>query len=172
MKQYVPGYVFQQRPFRFSPVGFSVQPDEYSEYLFPKELQEKSVTKFLEKPFVKTNFIITGYNDDAKALYLAAFLLQRHLKLGGKSPLWVNMAHVPQILSKPSILILSNLTAESSKYRLEKARDLIYDYFDIPKIIVACGLDPLRFGSLRLHVPVHKMVYFKSGLDAQTVVIE
>ena len=51
LKQYVPGYVFQQRPFRFSPVGFSVQPDEYSEYLFPKELQEKSVTKFLEKPF-------------------------------------------------------------------------------------------------------------------------
>lgn len=172
VKQWVPGYVYQQRPFNFSPLGFSVQPDENTEYLFPKSLQEKSVNKFIEKPFASTNFIITGYNDDSKALYLAAYLLQRHVKAGGKNPLWVNMSKVPQIIAKPSILVLSNLTADSSKYRLERARDLIYEYYDIPKLIVACGFDPLRFGALRLHVPVNKMVYFKSGLDAQTVVIE
>lgn len=177
VKRYVPGFVFQQAPFRFSPLGFSLDVKHSTEeMLFPRSVQEAGFNKFCEYPFGGQNYVITGYLDDAKALYLAAYLLQVHLQKGGNNPLWIcmNSSFKEQglTITQPSLVVLSNLTAESTAVRIEKTRDLIYKYWNIPKLIVGCGMDPIRFGGLKLHVPVNKMVYFKSGLDAETTVIE
>lgn len=177
IRRYVPGYVFQQSPFKFLPLGFTIlTKGETQELMYPRNVQEAGFNKFCEQPFGGQNYIITGYLDDSKALYLAAYLLQKHLEKGGKHPLWVqlNSSFKEQVqeITKPSMLVISNLTTESSAIRFEKCRDLTLKYWDIPKIIVGCGMDPVRFGGMRLHVPVNKMVYFKSGLDVETATIE
>lgn len=176
MKRWVPHYVFQQAPFKFQPVGFSINQSEDKELLFTSSTQQLGFDKFCESPFGSQNYIITEFLSDSKALYLAAYLVQCHVEKGGSNPLWIAMnssfKEQGQTITKPSLLVLSNLTVDSSNIRFEKCRDLIYKYWDIPKIIVGCGIDPIRFGGFKLRVPVNKMIYFKSGLDTSTTVIE
>ena len=176
IKRIVPGFVFQQPPFDFFPVGFSIKVRGENDLLYPKSIQEAGLKKFLSYPFGGQNYVLTSFLDDSKPLYMAAFLVQAHLSAGGTNPVWVSMTSSYRddldAVNKPSMLVLSNLTSESSPVRLEKCRDLTFRYYDVPKIIVGCGLDPIHFGGTKLHIAVNKMVYFKSGLDVGTTVIE
>lgn len=171
MKRWVPGYVFRQAPFKLIPLGFSIQ-TKAEERLFPKTIQEAGLKSFLNKPFGGQNYIITGYLDDAKALYMAAYLMEAHVKKGGKNPVWLQLHKNTEIVSRPSLIVISNLTTESTQKRFEKCRDLLHTYWNVPCIVVGCGMDPIRFGSWKLHIPVNKMLYFKSGLDTETLEIE
>ena len=169
----IPGYVWQQQAFDFSPLGFAIDVAD-QELVYTKEVQRKSVLDFIKNPLIPQNFVITGYTDDAKALYLASFLIQAHLKKGGANPVWITLNSKLnfETLTEPSLICISNITNESVPSRFQFARDLIYRFYKCPRIIVGCGLDPIRFGALRLHIPVHKMVYFKSGLDVETIMVE
>lgn len=175
VSRFVPGYVFTQAPFKFLPLGFSIDTKGgTNEVMFPKEVQEKGLMTFAEHPFGQQNYVLTGHLDDQKALYFAAFLIQLHLKKGGTYPVWhtFDSSFKTPEFHNPTMLVLSNLTTESSSARIEKCRDIIFKYWNIPKVIVACGIDPIRFGAMRLHIPVNRMAYFKSGLDVETVTIE
>ena len=172
LRRVIPGYVYQQQPFDFSPLGFGIEVGD-QELVYTKQVQRKSVMDFVKSPFGSQNFIITGYTDDSKALYLASFLIQAHLKKGGTNPAWITLNNNDfETLTEPSLICISNITNESTPSRFQKCRDLIYRFHNCPRIIVGCGLDPIRFGSLRLHIPVNKIVYFKSGLDSETILVE
>lgn len=174
LRRVVPGFVYQQTPFDFSPLGFGIEVSD-QELVYTKQVQRKSVMEFIAHPFGSQNFIITGYTDDSKALYLASYLIQAHLKKGGANPLWITLTSDTkdyETLTEPSLICISNITAQSTPSRFQKCRDLIYRFYKCPRIIVGCGLDPIRFGALKLHIPVNRMVYFKSGLDAETITVE
>lgn len=174
LKHIIPGYVWQQQSFNFSPLGFGIDTGS-QELVYTKDVQRKSVVEFLANPFGSQNFIITGHLDDAKALYLGAYLIQGHLKKGGSNPLWITLnsdLRDYETLTEPSLVCVSNITNESTPARFQKCRDIIYKFYNCPRIIIGCGLDPIRFGAQRLHIPVNKIVYFKSGLDADTITVE
>ena len=50
------------------------------------------------------------------------------------------------------MLILTNLAENSTPDKIEKARDLIAMYPDIPKVVTVAGSDPLVFSLEKLHI--------------------
>ena len=52
IRRYVPGYVFQQSPFKFLPLGFTIlTKGETQELMYPRSVQEAGFNKFCEQPF-------------------------------------------------------------------------------------------------------------------------
>lgn len=54
----------------------------------------------------------------------------------------------------PSMLIISNVDADSTNYKIEKVRDIIEQHPNIPRIIVVSGCDPMWFFAVKLHLPM------------------
>jgi hypothetical protein len=69
------------------------------------------------------------------------------------------------------MIVLTNLTDKSTNQRLEKARDIIEAYPDVPRVIVASGQDPISFLSTRLRVPVHGLAYFSEAIVKARVTV-
>ncbi len=55
----------------------------------------------------------------------------------------------------PSLLVISNVNDTSSNYKLEKVRDLLEMFADIPRIVVTSSRDPVTFFSTKLRFPVN-----------------
>ena len=53
-----------------------------------------------------------------------------------------------------SMLILSNINTEASGTKVEKVRDLLERYSNIPRIVVLGGVDPITFFTTRLNYPL------------------
>ena len=53
----------------------------------------------------------------------------------------------------PAMMIISNVTEDSSQTKLEKLRDLFVTYDNIPIVVVTSAIDPVTFmlGKLRHH---------------------
>lgn len=54
----------------------------------------------------------------------------------------------------PSMLIISNVDADSTNHKIEKVRDIIEQNPNIPRIIVVSGCDPMWFFAVKLHMPM------------------
>jgi len=170
----IPGHVFRQGPFKFNPQPFGPESDRLAERIIDSSVQEKSLSQFLESPATPMIYCVTGNPDDSKALYFAAYLLAYHVKKTERAnPIWHSLygGFSNPLLdkgqagdTKPSMLVLSNLTVNSTQAKLEKARDLITFFNRVPRIIVACGEDPISFVTTKLHVPVNGIAYFSESL--------
>jgi len=57
------------------------------------------------------------------------------------------------------LLIMSNLAENSTLDKIEKCRDLIAMYSDIPKVVVVAGCDPLVFSTEKLHINPTRVLY-------------
>ena len=53
-----------------------------------------------------------------------------------------------------SMLILSNFNTESTPLKVEKLRDILERYSNIPRIVVLGGIDPFTFFATRLNYPL------------------
>lgn len=60
---------------------------------------------------------------------------------------------------RPCFLVLSNIAPDSTNVKLEKLRDLLEIYHDIPKVVVISGCDPIGFFANRLHMPLDSALY-------------
>lgn len=181
LKSIVPGSVWQCRPFRFQPSTFVSESERLHDKFIEPDVQKASLRDFMDDPTDPVVYGVTGSPDDVKAKYFAAFLAQSHIeKLGNEANVvWCTLYNFhgddplkdsfTGVKSRPTLLIVSNLTPGSTQFRLEKARDLVERFHNIPRIIVAAGEDPLSFLATRLYVPVNALAYFSSSLMKQRV---
>jgi hypothetical protein len=178
----VPGSVWRQSPFRYEPRTFATEAEKLKDRFVEDDLQRESFSQFITNPILHMTYCVAGNPDDSKAKYFAAYLASLHLsKLGSHANVvWEVMyggfqnplLTTETSRSRPTMLILSNLTPHSSNTRLEKARDLLEYYADIPRVVVVAGEDPLSFMTTRLHLPVHGLAYFLDGIVRRKVEIE
>ena len=54
----------------------------------------------------------------------------------------------------PSMLIISNVDADSTAHKIEKVRDILEQHTHIPRIVVVSGCDPMWFFAVKLHLPM------------------
>lgn len=59
---------------------------------------------------------------------------------------------------KPSMLILSNINIESTNQKLEKVRDILECYSDIPRYIITGGTDPFLLMYTKLFLSVNHVI--------------
>ena len=170
MSGIVPGYVFRQAAFRFDPVSFGTENERLHERIYDADVQLKSLEEFSSDPKQPVVYCVSGSPDDSKALYFAAYLAELHHRANKFSRIrWYSVTggfkndlldNGPEL----SMLVLSNLTVNSTSPKLEKARDLLVHYSNIPRIVVAAGEDPISFMTTKLHLPVHAIAYFSENL--------
>lgn len=179
VKALVPGSVFRQSSFKWDPQTFVLESDELNQKFIEPSMQDESLARFLKKPSTPMIYGVTGSPDDTKAKLFAAYLLQAHCKRygGDANPWWVNLMGgfdnpwIDRDRPRPSMIVITNLTAGSTAQRLEKARDIIESWPDVPRVIVAAGLDPFSFLATRLRVPVHGLAYFSEAVVKHKVVV-
>jgi hypothetical protein len=168
----IPGSVWRCPAFKWKPEPFATSSDELNEKFIEPSVQDASLVRFLKKPTTPMIYGVSGNPDDMKAKLFAAYLLHAHgtaLK-GDANPWWVTLTGgfdnpwIDGSKSRPTLIVLSNLTPQSTNQKLEKARDIIETYPDVPRIIVVAGADPLAFLAGRLHVPVNGLAYFCEAL--------
>lgn len=54
----------------------------------------------------------------------------------------------------PSMLVLSNVTADSTSMKIEKVRDILEKFPNLPRVVVVSGCDPVWFFAMKLHLPM------------------
>lgn len=147
--------------------------------LRPVEVSIKKQLKVLrtlhENPLESYRCVgIASYPSDLMAKRIAIWLFERALSIHQKRaatqsvsrtpPLWhtVYGGYVDKLRDgdeRPSQLVISNVTMESTAYKVEKVRDLLEKYHDIPRIVVLGGSDPLTFFRQRLSYPIDAAIY-------------
>lgn len=168
LRSVVPGHVWRTRAFKFKPVSFVVESDSLKDRIIDDDIQEESLLRWQKDPTLPVLYSVSGSPDDSKAKLFAAYLAYGHLaKLGVRAHIeWVTLFggwDQPKVVTgntKPTLLIISNLTIDSTAFRIERARDLLEMFPDIPRIVISCGTDPISFCSMKLRVPVHSLAYF------------
>lgn len=64
--------------------------------------------------------------------------------------------------NKPSAFVFSNVPHDASQVKLEKLRDLMELYSDVPRLIVTTGIDPATFFTQKLSYPLNAGLYIAS----------
>lgn len=183
LRSMIPGTVWRQGAFKWDPVAFVAESEKLEDKIIEAKVQNSSLSMFMDEPTLPLIYGVSGNPDDAKAKLFAAFLAQIHMNHMGPvkgNVLWhvlyggfdnKIMKEYDEIDGKtaPTMLVLSNLTPNSTGVKLEKARDLIERFSDIPRIIVSAGEDPLSFLTTRLYVPVNGLAYFSESLVKKRV---
>lgn len=60
----------------------------------------------------------------------------------------------------PSMLVIDGLVTNATDIKVEKARDLLMKFSDIPRVIITCGTCPLQFAYERLYYSVNRVAFF------------
>jgi len=168
---YVPGYLWRQAPFAFDPLPFGLESDRLKEKIIEEQVQLEALATFTEDPKAPMIYAVAGNPDDSKALLFAAYLCQLHLKHAKNHAqiVWhsVNGSFKNPMLQpehEPSMIVLSNISPVATGVKLDKVRDIVEKYQDIPRVLVLSGEDPLSFMMTRLYLPVHGIAYFCEAL--------
>lgn len=173
IKAVVPGSVWRQGPFKWDPTDFVTESEKLNDRIIDFRLQNVSLLNFKEDPSKPVIYGVAGNPDDSKAKLFAAYLIQLHQSelAGHHNVVWHTMyggydntlmKEYKDVDSKsePTMLVLSNLTPSSTNVKIEKTKDLIERFSNIPRIIVCAGEDPMSFLHTRLFVPVNAIAYF------------
>lgn len=166
----VPGHVWRQAPFKFDPAAFAVGNEYLKHHIIQPGVQRDSLEAFVD-----------GWNEDApplyavgseptpeKANYFAAFLLHTYLSrhpntLARWHPLW-DRHDMVKTQSPCSFLVISDIYAKMTPYRLERLRDLVSAYSHVPRVLVITGADPVTFCRSELHIANTHLFYSASPL--------
>lgn len=178
----LPQYLLRGVPPMFTPMDFKPLSERFTkDKLYTADMQLDSIQAFMDAPKSPRVICITGAVDDSGAKALAAMLVQRHNEVrkldanvvwsalyGGFETLVDD--YKDSFKQKPTMVVISNLTSASTNHRLERARDIL-DYFqDVPRIVVAAGEDPISFMAFRLRYEVHGIAYFSADAIKQAKV--
>ncbi len=157
---------------KFDPQSFVVESPKLESRIIESSVQVKSLSSFVTKPTRAMNYVVAGNPDDRKARYFAYYLAEIHQQqLGLKSDVRFETIvgnFENQLITKdatPTMLVISNLTVNSSNLKFEKCRDLLERFPSIPKVIVVAGEDPISFAATRLHIAVHGIAYFGNKIS-------
>ena len=174
----MPRDVFRLTAFdpRYHTLSVRSEHEGYRTRIVKKAVQLKHLEAVWENPFGGNNYlyVIASNPNDAKAKLVAAAILERAIVMharglaprGRTSPTWHRVygnfaddlrdqkKNGGDALKAPSLLIMSNVTMDSTAAKIELVRDLIDMYDDTPKILVVTGADPVTFMDRRLQLRV------------------
>lgn len=151
----------------------------------PVKKQLRVFDSLVEKPLSGNPVIcISSFPTDLRAKQTALYLLNRAVdcyntttsrRVKSKSaPLWhrvysnygdnlLQAQTKQQDSQSPCYLVISNLDENSSNVKLEKVRDLLDCYSDIPRIVVTTAIDPLTFFATKFHYMLTAGLYLGPG---------
>lgn len=117
-------------------------------------------------------YVISSYPTDLRAKHVALALMARAMDqyyqkkrdnkvlIKRSPPVWHNVMSGfkdklldYESIALPSFVVLSNVTEDSTQLKMEKFRDLLVKYDNIPRIVTTCACDPITFmlGKIRHH---------------------
>lgn len=172
--------VLAQRPFEFRPISFTSTVEGLKPKLFQAKKQIDWFEEFLDDPFQPKSYCLVSAPNDGMAKMLAAFMMQHALARSDRMtalPLWHDLTggFTNPLIERndkamgASLLVLNNVGATSTQPKLEKLRDILETYTDIPKVVVATGCDPFAFFTKYLYLPIHALAYMTTGLVKKSV---
>jgi hypothetical protein len=184
LRSVVPGSVWKQGPFKWEPTTFACESEKLNERFIEPRTQNESLLRFMKEPDLPIIYGVTGNPDDAKAKLFAAYLVQLHQQRlglranvvwhvvygGFDNPLLKEYDAIDG-KAEPSMLVISNLTPNSPGLKLDKTRDLLERFENIPRIVCAAGEDPLSFLTTRLYSQINALAYFSESLVKKKVEI-
>lgn len=182
IKNVVPGHVFRCPSFKWHPVTFVTESEQLNQKFIEANKQTSSLEMFLNNSLVPAIYSVAGNPDDAKAKLFAAYLVGVHMRyLGSKANVvWESLygGFDNKLVSdaddkeQPTMIVITNLCPNSTNLKLEKAKDILEKFADIPRIVVSSGLDPISFMTTKLYSQVNALAYFSDSLiRAQMTVI-
>lgn len=184
LRQIVPGNVWRQGAFKWDPQPFGVESERINDRVIEPRIQDQSLLNFMDDPTDPLIYGVCGNPDDAKAKLFAAHLVALHVAhLGTRANVvWHTLYGSfdnPMLReydavdgkASPTMVVISNVTASSTGVKLEKCRDLIERFSEIPRIIVAAGEDPISFHSTRLYTAVNALAYFSDAMMKRRIEI-
>ncbi|QYW03129.1 hypothetical protein pEaSNUABM14_00169 [Erwinia phage pEa_SNUABM_14] len=133
--------------------------------IFSKTKQMTHLAKMIESPFGLDPRItvISSFPSDYRAKMAALSIFHAAVEdseTTALKPRWVTLYgdrfDYEQLKSKrPSMLIISNVTIDSTSYKIERLRDILEMFPKIPRIVVTGGgPDPMELFTRRVHLPV------------------
>lgn len=144
------------------------------------EHMQVAVSSGLKQPYT---MVIASNPNDQRAKLCAAYVMAQAVKLklttvgikmGMELPMWhwVSGSFADKLRDnpgdhKPSMLVLSNIMIDSTNVKLEKVRDLLHQFADIPRIVVVTGCDPVAFVNTKLRVAVQYCVNIGTAKQVQ-----
>lgn len=162
----ISGRIKAIQPFEFDGISFSPSADVLNPKIYGRKVQEQSLAAFIKKPNRPQVYICSSQPDDSHASLLAAFLVEQHInKIKNNNVIWeyLNAFHDSQLSldlsAKPTMIVISTCYENMTFSRIERVRDIVNAFYDIPKIIVASGIDPISLAAYKLHIPVHAIYY-------------
>lgn len=174
----VPAAVWRQQPFLWKPTTFVAEDERLNSKIIETEVQDQSLMKFTQDPTLPFIYGVGGNPSDSKAKYFAAYLASLHIQHVGirSNVLWYPMYEgfpnpIMDLESKPSLIVLTNLTASASNLKISKARDILEKYDSIPRIVVCAGADPMSYLACTLNVEISGIAYFIERMIKQKVEI-
>jgi len=136
---------------------------------------KRMVKHLIGKPSL---FCISSNPTDTEAKYAAAYLLSKAMEQYQEKqrtgemrtaapPRWHILTGAYQDSYREhkrnvSFLVLTNVLHDSSDVKIEKLRDLIEIYSDIPKVLVTATQDPVTFCTEKLHVRLTGAMYLRT----------
>lgn len=136
--------------------------------------QEKIFKHTLKYPIEKNYIYCISSTLNAKKAQQSAFEIFKNAteeSITGKLPYWhyIMGGYFDKIrderkatpsIGHPSLIVFDGLYENCSNQKIEKLRDLLYMYSDIPRIIITCGnLNPLEFCYNILLHNVNRVLY-------------
>lgn len=170
-----PMALFHADPFDIetSLMQFSTQVRGLQRKTVSVERQHRWLQQMLAEPFAPYLTVINSYPTDERSKLLGANLMA-HIVMAGREhkvlskrtqkPLWirvynnyVDMAALRK--HHPSAVFISNITDDSTPQKLERVRDVLEMFSDIPRVVMMAGAqDPVTFCADRLRLGVSRPI--------------
>lgn len=149
-------------------------PDDFVLRSISTAKQTNNLRKILNNP-LRSSYIaaIGSYPSDTRAKVIAVNIMNAAIdaQIAGKHrgrayPLWHRLyggyydALRDAKETQPiSMLVITNVGVDSSQTKLEKLRDLLEQYDNVPKLVVVNGVDPVTFFAEKVRLPLNYAFY-------------
>lgn len=169
----LPKNLSANKPFELEPLlgTFLSEGGKFKDKRYSKKKQVDFLNRVFDNPFFGPyTFCIAGAPHDMQAKMLAALIMYRafrkHSDRMKTLPRWETIYSGFENTAmrdsfSPSMLVLSNLTIDSSNQKIDKARDILEKHSNIPRVVVVAGCDPLEFFNTRLYYSLNGCVYLQ-----------
>ncbi len=154
-----------QKPFVFRPTSFTSTVPGLKPKIVSREAQLEMLEDFLEEPFRPVTYCVVSAPNDGMAKLLAAYMMQ-HAVIRRQSgmPVWHDLT---QSFKNPlleenthaNLVVLNNIGSTSTPTKIEKCRDILTHYANVPRIVIATGCDPFMFFTQYLFMPMNACAY-------------
>lgn len=161
-------------------------PEDFNMKAITVKRQVSDLDKLLNNPLHGSYIAAIGsYPSDVRAKLLALNLFNNAIDMqmqgshrGKAYPLWHrlygNLGDPVRDKEQEhiSMLVITNVGADSSNIKLEKLRDLLEMYDNIPRIVVVNGTDPVSFFAEKIRKELRYAFYLNAEIKPQSSLLE